>query len=98
MSIIYRKARQVITYIGPDEPELHQGVVLAQNLYMKYATRPQSELEQIAITSLVVRHDIRDDPAWAPLRVLLRKQWTGRVWMVQEQVLNRNTLMVFGKT
>jgi hypothetical protein len=99
MSTIYRNASGVVVYIAPEQPELHQGLALAQNLIAEYGLKSPSEIEQIAETTPLVRFDIEDDdPAWVSLRMLVQKQWTGRVWMVQEQVVNHNTVMVFGKT
>lgn len=101
MTSIYRLASAVITYIGPEDDETMLAVGLIELLKQFYhdhggdskldmRARPDEELEALGLPAA-------DHVCWAALRRLLRRPWSGRVWIVQESVVNEKIIMLCGR-
>lgn len=101
MVTIYRKATRVITYIGPDTPNDHHGIRLAQkfNELSQQIMQSQSRFDAAEARSFIKnRLPGENDSAWDGYNSLTSRAWLNRLWMVQENVVNDNTIMVCGKT
>lgn len=100
MGSIYRKATRVITYIGPDTTKDHEGIRLMRifDQLWRYIEDLDSHPNSVEVQSLLKCHlPEEEDLAWDGYRSLINRAWSTRVWMIQENVLNDNTIMLCGK-
>ncbi len=111
MGTIYRNSSQVLTYLGPAEPEDPEGLELIDQICRHY--EPILISLEGAIGSLVsaitaLRELLEqspdkklrveaEKPAWASLCRVLVTGWLKRRWMVQENVLNQSTFSFAGR-
>jgi hypothetical protein len=101
MGSIYRKATQVITYIGPDTPQDHKGIDLVRtcNRLWQEIRNSSQRLDYVEARSFLKKHlPGQDDPAWEGYSSITNRAWSTRLWMIQENVVNDNTIMVCGTT
>jgi hypothetical protein len=100
MGTVYRKAAQVITYIGPETLNDRKGISLIQtinNLWEKIQ-HLHPDLDSTVVKSIVERHlPEENDSSWDGFGSIIFRAWSTRVWMIQENVVNENTIMVCGK-
>ena len=105
MSSIYQLAERVVTYIGPQEPGDTEALALLMRIHRHFEPYYYDELaiDQITktLSDATLREKLRFDPepsgpAWRALRDMSNGDWAWRVWMVQENLLNRNTVMLRG--
>jgi hypothetical protein len=97
---IYSTAAHVFVYTGPEKDNSSQGINLLHKLHHLYINNVSRDLESPicaddydkGLSSLPVRHE----PAWKAARLLLRRQWPTRVWIVQEFVVNRSVALLCG--
>ncbi|PMD31075.1 HET-domain-containing protein [Hyaloscypha variabilis F] len=112
MASIYRHASRVITYLGPqsENVERENG---ALELLDRIASLFESEFIEIARTfpnmavtnprlaPLIIRRGSKsldlDNPHWIDLLRIVYSGWTHRLWMVQENILCHNTVMLRGR-
>jgi Heterokaryon incompatibility protein (HET) len=104
MGEIYYSASQVITYLGPEDQHDQETIPLIEKIYNHF----QTYYPEIHRMGLIV-HDIYDIAERASLnlecskagalslRDILFGPWTQRLWMVPENVVNKNTVMLRGK-
>jgi Heterokaryon incompatibility protein (HET) len=110
MAQIYHNASRVITYLGPhsqNRDEECKALNLLSRIdnhfrpnypylssgYLMY--RYRYDKSELPVRSL--RDDIStDDPAWPALIRIVCGPWTQRLWMVQENTLCSNTIMLRG--
>jgi hypothetical protein len=112
MHKIYQNAARVITDTGStgDEDEEERGVelldrltshfspnfkVLADILDMSEARRRKSELPVLELP-MDLAGDAVSDETWQWLVALCFGEWTTRLWMVQEQMLNAKNVILHG--
>lgn len=101
MAEIYKNARAVYTYIGPEKP----GFELAFDFMMKFcnlcAQHRQGNLTispaewQIILSSLG-EIPKESDQIWHSIKELLSGEWILRSWIFQEAVLNDTTVILCG--
>jgi hypothetical protein len=109
MGRIYRNASQVLTYLGPAEPRDPEGLELMDQICHHYETVLTSIghtapiwNEDLILSQLFERspdkklHVAAEKPAWANLCRVLLTGWFKRRWMVQENVLNKNSFFLRG--
>jgi hypothetical protein len=112
MASVYRDASRVITYLGPQSRnvEREQGAlelleritVLFRPHFIEIArTIPNLAITNPRLAPLVInKGDTRldlDNPYWIDLLHIVYSGWTHRLWMVQENILCQNTLMLRGQ-
>jgi hypothetical protein len=104
MCKIYREAASVVTYIGEEEEDISQGLALAYEI-QDYV---QSHLHEDPDGRLLLTDEDEElcrlgfppryHPKWRALRYLMKLPWATRMWIVQESVLNREMIMMYGRT
>jgi hypothetical protein len=112
MGNIYRTAMSVITYIGPavdNDGEEQRGIRLLEQLDSHFS--PNYDImfrlgELANIKNRVSELAVRELPSglnkgahggsWRWLASVVCGEWAERLWMVQEQLLNSNTIMLRG--
>jgi hypothetical protein len=98
MNQIYSKAKRVITYSGPGDADEYGAFEVAQKVTAFAKSRPDEPAplygeEHFIEAGIIEKNDAR----WAALRRILAYEWPGRSWILQESVLNDNTILVCGK-
>jgi Heterokaryon incompatibility protein (HET) len=103
MGSVYRNATQVITYIGPATAEDYRGIRLARILYEFGDQHFDEEINSREIRNSLLEDKFPEmqlpaftDTCWEALHQLLVRPWSRRSWIVQENILNQNTIMVCG--
>jgi heterokaryon incompatibility protein (HET) len=105
MAKIYEKAVQVITYMGPTEENDDIAIDLMNKIHTQFEPYYHSkELDYLHLKTYAVEKPPRhlqftikpNDPAWQAVCGIFGGSWTKRLWMVQENVLNKNTIMLRG--
>ncbi|PMD27808.1 hypothetical protein NA56DRAFT_147976 [Hyaloscypha hepaticicola] len=110
MGTIYRDASQVLTYLGPAEAGDPEGLELMDQICRHYEPMLISLAGSKRITPSVVANlwdlferspekKLRvepEKPAWTNLCRMLLTGWLKRRWMVQENMLNKNTFFLRG--
>jgi hypothetical protein len=111
MGDIYRNAKQVITYLGPHASDINlenRALDLLHRIShhfkpnIPYFGSPTdlNNLDADELTELPVSempHDISDeDPAWPVLIDIVYSAWLRRLWMVQENILCPEAVMLRG--
>jgi Heterokaryon incompatibility protein (HET) len=107
MGRIFKNASRVITYIGQKGPKDEEAIELITLLHLNF--KPNYPLiiengwvwaadnyETLPIPSLNSKY--YDHPGWSGLLDIALGEWTQRLWMVQENVLNTNNIMMRGQT
>jgi hypothetical protein len=108
MSKVYSLAEEVITYTGTEKPGDFAAFALARRIYEHYESvsdeilndRAQSmNLYRLGQKLLPVKPFLVDEKsvAWRSLCSILEDEWTRRLWMVQERVLNEQILLLRGQ-
>jgi hypothetical protein len=96
MRDIYAKATRVLTYIGPGGPDEHGAFDVAKGM-LDFAQNselgPRRYNEKDLIHAGVIT---TNDGRWRALKELVSREWSSRVWIVQESVLNDQTFIVCG--
>ncbi|KAK0705457.1 heterokaryon incompatibility protein-domain-containing protein [Lasiosphaeris hirsuta] len=103
MGTIYRTARRVVTYIGPERDgsstaiefvrtlhhDCHPATVQHRPWYLRILqwTRPPAGVKLPPLS----------DPRWAAAKSLLSRGWASRCWCAQEFLLNPNLIMMCGR-
>lgn len=99
MSMIYRKATQVLIYMGEDL-EGHGPHV--QSLLEEVWSMIDAELKKIPLTwnSFPYYKEVPfvDDTRWASMRALLKQEWFVRGWVVREAALARSGRVIWDQS
>ncbi|KAI0839955.1 hypothetical protein F5Y06DRAFT_303056 [Hypoxylon sp. FL0890] len=98
MVTIYSRARRVITYTGEDTCSFDSAMGLAAKL-VRFADRVNPE-ERKAVPAW--KYQIEglphiDDESWDSLRDFLSRPWFTRKWILQESVVNPNSVIMCGR-
>jgi hypothetical protein len=112
MASIYRKASRVITYLGPQSENIERENG-ALELLKRITKRFESEFIEIASTvpnmavinprlaPLMISRDseklVLDSLYWIDLLRIIYSGWAHRLWMVQENILCLDTVMLRGR-
>jgi hypothetical protein len=86
MAMVYRKATQVIKYIGPEAPGDSKGIVLVKTIHDLWLTVQNSHP---ALGSTEVQHLLEsklpeeNDASWDGFGSLIYWKWSTHVWMIQ---------------
>ena len=101
MGTIYRNARSVVTYIGPEYDDSAEALNFAAKLD-EYACLCPGHAKDIRMSRDLHKLPEIGLPApkyfgWKALRRLFRRPWSSRVWIAQEFALNKNDEIVCGK-
>jgi hypothetical protein len=105
MGEIYRKADMIITYLGPQHPYDDEAIKLILTMYNHYK-RNCPHLESLVLSKEVLNENggaqsfeiDMNTPGSAGLKAILYGPWTKRLWMIPENIVNENTIMLKGKT
>jgi hypothetical protein len=100
MGTVYRKAAQVVTYIGPETLNDRKGISLIQTIndLWEKIQHLHPSLDATEVQSIVERNlPEENDSSWDGFGSIIFRAWSTRVWMIQENVVNENTIMVCGK-
>ncbi|KAF2621167.1 HET-domain-containing protein [Macroventuria anomochaeta] len=95
MSHIYTESRQVITYLGPagiEEEEL-RGIRLLKRIHEYIPDETWQQMYKVGNAEIWERY-MRQ--GWNWLIQVAYGEWTQRLWIVQEQLLNKNVIMLRG--
>jgi hypothetical protein len=105
MAEIYSNATQVITYMGPEERGDSEALILLTKMDNHFSPFYDSpELSDYNYAKYVMEKPpihlkfkiSKNDPTLKSLYSILFGEWTKRLWMVQENVLNKDTVMLRG--
>jgi hypothetical protein len=95
MSKIYESAFMVIIWLG----EARATTALAINFLKTHITRDFSSMPQLSITDQLARTRLNPEyaAAWDAIgQDLLKRGWWMRMWVIQEVVLSRRTIVLCG--
>ncbi|KAI1411478.1 heterokaryon incompatibility protein-domain-containing protein [Hypoxylon sp. FL1857] len=95
MSTIYSRAYRVITYIGEDTCDVDLAVDLMKKI-ARYADKVISGQCEVSISHPEELPD-HNDMSWGSLKDFLSRPWYTRKWILQESVVNRNSVMMCGR-
>lgn len=97
MSEIYKSATEVITFIGPKHPGDDEGLDLAVELFNLSGSSWESaqNTSEEEAKALSLKFPAKRDP-WESLMTLMDREWTERLWIVQESIVNKRTRMACG--
>ncbi|KAH8765743.1 heterokaryon incompatibility protein-domain-containing protein [Hyaloscypha finlandica] len=100
---IYRMASRVVTYLGPAKRNVDAAVSLLDRIFSHFSPKleelhvPYHEgIIQLFRTGGQEFMFDEDSPGWDVVLDRALSPWLSRVWMVQENLLNRNTQVLFG--
>lgn len=95
---IYSIATEVITYIGPKGPTDDKGLDLAIQIFTIFGSGYEHYLDMTKETAnyLVAQLPNWEDSSWTSLHTLLDREWIERRWIVQENIVNRQTRIACG--
>jgi hypothetical protein len=108
MGQIFRNAIRVITYLGPSKNmeedilgirllnRLHHHFANTLDMISQFHTLDRAFAQQHKFPTKELPTDLRIDN-WPWLLEVAFGEWTQRLWMVQEQLLNPNTVMLRGQ-
>jgi hypothetical protein len=100
MGTIYKTATRVITYIGPEHPGDREGIQLIETVLYEISQEEEelyASLDALEAESLMERKfPAHESSVWDSGASILYRTWSTRVWMIQENVINQNTIMVCG--
>ena len=98
MRQVYANAVEVITYIGPKGPDDDKGLDLAVRIFKAFGGSWENAKDETKEKADAINAKLppKDDPSWIHLTALLNREWADRLWMVQENVVNKNTRMACG--
>ncbi|KZL80803.1 ankyrin and het domain-containing protein, partial [Colletotrichum incanum] len=100
MGSIYREASRVITYIGPEKDDSSLALSIARDLYNRTLSRYRDHgpISLSAQELNSIERQLAFEPHWMALRALVLRTWSSRCWCAHEFLLNRNLLMMCGRT
>jgi hypothetical protein len=92
MGDIYESAAAVLVWLGPEDEESNKAIQLIDEWGSRY--HPDEGMD-VALSTM---HEPFDPESWAALGSLLARTWWGRLWTVQEVVMNKNVELFVGKS
>ncbi|KAL8706381.1 MAG: hypothetical protein Q9225_007960, partial [Loekoesia sp. 1 TL-2023] len=106
MGIIYNCAMRVIVWLGDKDATSDVAMAFARDLCLNltlYNNLPRRELLTFSnLGKLIEGTDFilpdEHSPLWAALANLLNRKWLQRLWVIQEAVLNPNTVVFYGNS
>jgi hypothetical protein len=100
MGKIFRKASQVITYTGAEAPTDVEGLKLVKLFQDIWRQIKESHMEHdIAAAWSLMKGQLPEysSERWQSMASIFYREWSTRLWMIQETTVNPNTLLVCGK-
>jgi hypothetical protein len=100
MGKIFQKASQVITYTGAEAPTDLEGLELARKFQHLWRQIKDSHMEHDIASALSFMKNLLPDhssESWRSMASIFYREWSTRLWMIQETTVNPNTLLVFGQ-
>ncbi|OCK78190.1 hypothetical protein K432DRAFT_302548, partial [Lepidopterella palustris CBS 459.81] len=98
---IYRKAAFVVTYIGLESGVSQEGIQFARDLcdYAENCDKRLLHAIQRLRRSRFLGNGFPPPEhfVWQTVRLLLRHSWSGRVWIIQESLLNEKLQIICGR-
>jgi hypothetical protein len=100
MGEIFRKASKVITYMGAEAPTDVEGLELArlfQHLWRQIKESHMAHDSTAAWSFMKDQLPEHTSRCWRSMASIFYREWSTRLWMIQETTVNPNTLLVCGK-
>jgi hypothetical protein len=101
MTEISASAALVVTYMGPETDDSEAAIDLLWQILLFYNEKGQQPPERRILEPDYDLIDLGLPPSnhssWKALRRLFRRPWPTRVWVVQEFLANKNTILLCGK-
>lgn len=93
MSDIYKNAEHVLVWLGPADADSGLGLDLIRDLGSAYY---DTKGARQSIESTYENYSSEQDRAWTSINRLLRQEWWGRLWTVQEVAFGNQVSLICG--
>ncbi|KAI0189449.1 heterokaryon incompatibility protein-domain-containing protein [Astrocystis sublimbata] len=98
---VFELSEETVAYMGPETSSTSMGVEIMKALSVLFKQLDEQHGDANTFTTtqefvLEATGTSLDSPKWAALSELLSSPWFGRVWVIQEAVLPRSLVFVWG--
>lgn len=98
MTTVYSTALAVVTYMGPEADNSEKAIDLLEKVTKYLASDHSNSVSIFSPEYNLCEYGIppNDDLSWKALRMLLRRAWSTRIWILQEFVANSKIVLLCG--